>query len=189
MPGWPTAAPQCTTSRGTFPGSSCCRPATPPRPGGSRPPREVVFGDPPYRVLEPAVDPAPAGGRLRLRRRLQPGADLELRDHVDAAGHASPVALGSAFRQVRSIPAVAEEEFAVTEWEQGRRVAITGDFGPFSGTLCYRVEPAQAGTLLTNDVELSPLGVLGVVGKIAGPRLKTAIAQNLEVLRSRLESG
>ena len=100
-----------------------------------------------------------------------------------------PVALGSAFRQVRSIPSVAEEEFAVTEWEPGRRAAITGDFGPFSGTLSYRVEPAKTGTLLTNDVELSPRGVLGVVGKIAGPRLKTAIAQNLEVLRSRLESG
>jgi hypothetical protein len=100
-----------------------------------------------------------------------------------------PVTLGSTFLQVRSIPTVAEEEFAVTEWEPGRRAAITGDFGPFSGTLSYRVEPASGGTLLTNDVELSPRGVLGVVGRIAGPRLKAAIAQNLEVLRSGLESG
>ena len=101
-----------------------------------------------------------------------------------------PVALGSAFRQVRSIPAVAEEEFVVTAWEPGRRVAITGDFGPFSGTLSYRVEPAPAGTRLTNDVELLPRGVLGgAVGRIAGPRLKTAIAQNLEVLRGGLEAG
>ena len=68
-------------------------------------------------------------------------------------------------------------------------MAITGDFGPFSGTLTYQVEPAPAGTLLTNDVELSPRGVLGVVGRIAGPRVKAAIAQNLEVLRSGLESG
>ncbi len=100
-----------------------------------------------------------------------------------------PVALGSTFRQVRSIPAVAEEEFEVTEWEPGRRVAITGDFGPFSGTLSYRVEPAPAGTLLTNDVELSPHGVLGVVGRLAAPRLKAAIAQNLDVLRAGLETG
>lgn len=100
-----------------------------------------------------------------------------------------PVALGSTFRQVRTIPAVAEEEFEVTAWEPDRRVAITGDFGPFSGTLTYQVEPAPAGTLLTNDVELSPRGVLGVVGRIAGPRVKAAIAQNLEVLRSGLESG
>jgi carbon monoxide dehydrogenase subunit G len=100
-----------------------------------------------------------------------------------------PVALGSTFRQVRSIPAVAEEEFEVTDWEPGRRVAITGDFGPFSGTLSYRVESAPAGTLLTNDVELSSRGVLGVVGRLAGPRLKAAIAQNLEVLRRGLESG
>ena len=100
-----------------------------------------------------------------------------------------PVALGSTFRQVRTIPAVAEEEFEVTAWEPGRRVAITGDFGPFSGTLTYQVEPAPAGTLLTNDVELSPRGVLGVVGRIAGPRVRAAIAQNLEVLRSGLESG
>jgi hypothetical protein len=100
-----------------------------------------------------------------------------------------PVALGSTFRQVRTIPAVAEEEFEVTAWEPDRRVAITGDFGPFSGTLTYQVEPAPAGTVLTNDVELSPRGVLGVVGRIAGPRVKAAIAQNLEVLRSGLESG
>ena len=77
----------------------------------------------------------------------------------------------------------------MTAWEPDRRVAITGDFGPFSGTLTYQVEPAPAGTLLTNDVELSPRGVLGVVGRIAGPRVKAAIAQNLEVLRSGLESG
>ena len=100
-----------------------------------------------------------------------------------------PVALGSTFRQVRSIPAVAEEEFEVTDWEPGRRVAITGDFGPFSGTLSYRVESVPEGTLLTNDVELSSRGVLGVAGRLAGPRLKAAIAQNLEVLRRGLESG
>jgi hypothetical protein len=100
-----------------------------------------------------------------------------------------PVALGSTFRQIRSIPAVAEEEFEVTEWEPGRRVAITGDFGPFNGTLTYRVEPAAVGTLLTNDVELSARGALGVVGKLAGPRLKAAIAQNLDVLRTGLDEG
>jgi uncharacterized protein YndB with AHSA1/START domain len=100
-----------------------------------------------------------------------------------------PVALGSTFRQVRSIPTAAEEQFEVTEWEPGRRVAITGDFGPFSGTLTYHVEPAPAGTLLTNDVELSPHGVMGVVGRIAGPRVKAAVAQNLEVLRTGLEAG
>ena len=100
-----------------------------------------------------------------------------------------PVGLGSTFRQVRSIPAVAEEEFEVTEWEPGRRVAITGDFGPFSGTLSYRVEKTPVGTLLTNDVELTPRGVLGVVVGLAGPRVKAAIAQNLEVLRGRLEAA
>ena len=100
-----------------------------------------------------------------------------------------PVALGTRFRQVRSIPAVAEEEFEVTEWEPGRGVAITGDLGPFNGTLTYRVEPAPAGTLLTNDARLTASGVLGVVGKIAGPRLQAAIAQNLAVLRKGLEDG
>ena len=100
-----------------------------------------------------------------------------------------PVGLGTTFRQVRSIPAVAEEEFEVTAWEPGRRVAITGDFGPFSGTLAYRVEPTPQGTLLTNDAELAARGVLGVVGRVAGPRLKAAIAENLEVLRAALEAG
>ena len=100
-----------------------------------------------------------------------------------------PVGLGTTYRQVRSIPAVAEEEFEVTEWEPGRRVAITGDFGPFRGTLTYLVEAGQAGTVLTNDAELVGRGVLGVAGRVAAPRLKSAIAENLEVLRAALEGG
>jgi uncharacterized protein YndB with AHSA1/START domain len=100
-----------------------------------------------------------------------------------------PVRLGSAFRQVRSVPATSEESFEVTAWELERRLAITGDFGPFSGTLDYELEPVAGGTALVNRVRLAPHGVLGLAAGLAGSRVKAAVAENLEVLRHGLENG
>ncbi|HEX5088689.1 MAG TPA: SRPBCC family protein [Nocardioides sp.] len=100
-----------------------------------------------------------------------------------------PVGLGSEFRQVRSIPTTSEESFEVTAWDPVRRLAITGDFGPFSGTLSYELEAVTGGTTLVNHVRLSPHGVLGLAAGLAGSRLKAAVAENLEVLRRGLENG
>lgn len=100
-----------------------------------------------------------------------------------------PVGLGSSFRQVRSVPTRSEESFEVTAWEPDRRLAITGDFGPFSGTLTYELEPVDTGTALVNHVRLSAHGLLGSVAGLAGSRVQAAVADNLEVLRRGLEDG
>jgi uncharacterized protein YndB with AHSA1/START domain len=98
-----------------------------------------------------------------------------------------PVSLGTAYRQVRSIPAPAEEAFTVSEWDPDRRVAISGDFGPFAGTLTYRLDAAPTGTALANHVQLRPRGRLGPLGLIAGARVRSAMAENLDELRRGLE--
>jgi hypothetical protein len=100
-----------------------------------------------------------------------------------------PVALGSSFRQVRSVPTEREEEFEVSVWEPDRLVAITGVFGPFGGTIAYELEPAGAGTALVNHVHLAPRGLVGIAAGVAGSRVKAAMAENLQELRRGLESG
>lgn len=98
-----------------------------------------------------------------------------------------PVSVGTAYRQVRSVPARAEEAFTVVEWDPNRRVAISGDFGPFTGTLTYRLDPASTGTTLANQVQLRPRRGLGLVSRIAGAQVRSAVAENLEELRRGLE--
>jgi hypothetical protein len=100
-----------------------------------------------------------------------------------------PVTLGTAFRQVRTLPTEAEEVFEVTTWEPGRRVAITGDFGPFRGTLAYELDPDTSGTLLTNRVDLAPAGLPGLAARLVALRVRAAMAENLDVLRRHLDAG
>lgn len=99
-----------------------------------------------------------------------------------------PVAVGTTYRQTRSIPRVAEETFAVTALDpDGGIVAVTGDLGPFTGTLTYRLTPVPTGTMLVNEVQLRGRGALGLLGGIAGGRVQAAVAENLDVLRRELE--
>lgn len=101
------------------------------------------------------------------------------------------VSVGSVFHQVRTIPAVAEETFEVTEWEPEHLVGITGDFGPFTGALTYRVTPTAKGAMLTNDVKLEvpPCRPMRLRDYVFGARLQPAMAENLEALRRGLERG
>ena len=60
--------------------------------------------------------------------------------------------------------------------------------GPFTGNLRYRLEPTENGTRLTNEVVLQPRGIVGLVGQIAGSRVREAVATNLNELKRILES-
>ncbi len=98
-----------------------------------------------------------------------------------------PVVVGTVYRQVRSIPRRAEESFEVTSFERDRRLAIKGTLGPFASELQYRLEPVREGTSVTNEVELKPRGILGIVGTLATSRVKEAVAGNLSQLKRLLE--
>jgi hypothetical protein len=100
-----------------------------------------------------------------------------------------PVGIGTTYRQVRKIPRRVEESFEVTAFEPERRLAISGALGPFASELEYRIEPIEGGTRVTNEVELKPQGILGVVGRLASSRVKLAVARNLGELKRVLEEG
>lgn len=98
-----------------------------------------------------------------------------------------PVAVGTTYRQRRSLPSPSEEIFEVTEFEPDRRLAIHGGLGPFEGTLSYELESVGSGTLLTNTADLEAHGVLRFAASLAGGRVRQAVAENLQKLKEILE--
>jgi hypothetical protein len=100
------------------------------------------------------------------------------------------VKVGTAYRQTRSIPRRSEESFEVTVFEPPSRLAIDGQIGPFRATSSYLLEPVADGTRLTNHVELEPSSaVLRLIGPLAVPNVKAAVARNLTVLKGLLEGS
>lgn len=96
--------------------------------------------------------------------------------------------VGATYRQARTIPRRSEEGFEVTIFEPPARLAVEGQIGPYQATTSYQLEPAAGGTRLTNSVELEPgPAVLQLAAPLIIPRVKTAVAANLHVLKQILE--
>lgn len=99
-----------------------------------------------------------------------------------------PARVGATYRQTRTIPRRSEEGFQVTEFKPPSRLAIKGDIGPFHAISSYLVEPTATGTRLTNEMELEPTSALmRPLARVAIPRVKAAVARNLNVLKQILE--
>lgn len=95
---------------------------------------------------------------------------------------------GSRFLLRRTDPRPAIEEVEVTEHEPDRRFALHGDFGPFVGILDYQLEETPEGTRLHHIAHLEPKGPLRLVAPLAAPRVRAAVAGNLDRLRHYLEA-
>ncbi|MFI9366902.1 SRPBCC family protein [Kitasatospora sp. NPDC053057] len=100
-----------------------------------------------------------------------------------------PIGVGTTYRQTRHLPRPAEEHFRVTEYDPPNLLTADGDFGPLTGTTTYRLTPLdQRTTRLVNTVHLTAPGALKAVAAITGPRVKHAVAKNLDVLKDILET-
>lgn len=109
-------------------------------------------------------------------------------DHTEQTSP-GPIGVGSTYRQTRTIPRPAEEHFRITEYDPPNLLTIDGDFGPFTGTATYRLTPLdQHTTRLVNTVHLTAPGALKAITAITGPRVKHAVAKNLDVLKNILET-
>ena len=62
-----------------------------------------------------------------------------------------------------------------------------GTLGPFRARIVYQLVASPTGTRLTNSVELDPPVPLGPFGAMLGSRLRTSVAENLNVLKQLLE--
>jgi hypothetical protein len=100
-----------------------------------------------------------------------------------------PVEVGTTHRQLRSLPSRSEEGFQVTAFEPTSRLEVHGDIGPLTATVSYLLAPTDAGTRLTNAVDLEPAsGALRLAAPLAASRVKTAVAANLDTLKQLLET-
>lgn len=100
-----------------------------------------------------------------------------------------PPAVGATYRQQRTVPRPATESLEITALEADELLEVRGTLATYPAHLVYRLRPHGSGTELTNTVELRPTGPLRMLGPIAGKRIQGAVADNLRVLKSRLESG
>ncbi len=98
-----------------------------------------------------------------------------------------PVGVGTRYRQTRSVPRPGVETLQITGLEPHRRIDVTGRLGPFVVRLSYELAAIGLGTRLTNTAELEPSVPLGFVGGLLGGRIRTAVAENLGVLKAVLE--
>jgi hypothetical protein len=101
---------------------------------------------------------------------------------------AGPVAVGTTYRQTRSVPSRSEETFEVTLFEPTSRLGIEGRIGGFPSRLRYLLEPVAGGTRLANSVDLELGPVLRLGGPVVLPAVKRSVAANLETLRQLLET-
>lgn len=100
-----------------------------------------------------------------------------------------PVAVGSRFRQTRSVPRLSVEMLEVTRLDADRRIEIVGELASYPAHLTYELSPGPQGTRLTNVIELDPPGPLGLLGTLLTGSVQASVAENLGVLRAVLEGA
>jgi len=98
-----------------------------------------------------------------------------------------PVGVGTIYQQVRSVPSRSEERFEVTAYNPPRQLEIQGQLGPFPSRLSYALDAVPEGTRVTNAVELKLRGPSRLLGRVAVPRVRDAVAANLHKLKELLE--
>jgi carbon monoxide dehydrogenase subunit G len=100
-----------------------------------------------------------------------------------------PVVVGTRYHQVRTVPTRQEETLEIAELDEGTRLTVRGALSTFPAQLDYDLETRGETTLVTNTVELDVPGPLVLVSMLATRRIKSAVAQNLQVMKGVLEGG
>jgi hypothetical protein len=98
-----------------------------------------------------------------------------------------PVGVGTIYQQVRSVPSRSEERFEVTAYNPPRQLEIRGQLGPFPSRLSNALDAVPEGTRVTNSVELELRGPGRLLGRVAVPRVRDAVAANLSKLKELLD--
>jgi hypothetical protein len=98
-----------------------------------------------------------------------------------------PIGVGTIYQQVRSVPSRSEERFEVTAHNPPRQLEIQGQLGPFPSRLSYALDAIAEGTRVANAVELELRGPGRLFGRVAVPRVRDAVADNLQKLKELLE--
>ena len=95
--------------------------------------------------------------------------------------------VGTRYRQTRSTPRPVTEELEITALDEGNRLEVVGTLAEIPVRLTYLVAETEAGTRLTNRVDLEPQGGMRLVAQLVSGRIERSVAENLGQLKSRLE--
>ena len=95
--------------------------------------------------------------------------------------------MGTIYQQVRSVPSRSEESLEVTAYHPPRHLEVRGQLGPFPSRLSYALDAIPEGTRVTNSVELELRGPGRLLGRVAVPRVRDAVAANLRKLKELLD--
>jgi uncharacterized membrane protein len=93
--------------------------------------------------------------------------------------------VGTTFDQVRQTD---RQQYAITEFAPDQQVAVHTLPPARRLTLRFHVAPDEQGTQVTETWELET-GLPGLVERVAQARVRTAVAVNLGVLKTLLETG
>jgi len=100
-----------------------------------------------------------------------------------------PPQVGTEFEQLRSIPRPGTERFTLVAMERPSLLEIDGQLGPFAARLRYELHAVgPSRTRLVNAASVSPPVALSMLSSLLGRQVGTAVAANLQVLRSLLEA-
>jgi uncharacterized membrane protein len=96
-----------------------------------------------------------------------------------------PLGVGTVFDQVRKTD---RQQYAITEFVPDQQVAVRTLPPARPLTLRFRVTPDAQGTQVTETWELDT-GLPGLLERMAQSRVRAAVAKNLAVLTTLLETG
>jgi uncharacterized protein YndB with AHSA1/START domain len=100
-----------------------------------------------------------------------------------------PIGVGTTYKQTRTVPNVATEDLEITALEPDELLEVSGELASLPAHLSYRLHSSAHGTTIVNTIEVHPRGPLRLLAPVAGRRIQQAVAQNLGVLKARLERG
>lgn len=101
---------------------------------------------------------------------------------------AGPVAVGTTYRQTRSVPSRATEELEITALQANELLEVTGVLASLPAHLSYQFHRTAGGTRIVNNIKIEPQGALRLLAPVAGKRIERSVAENLSVLKNRLEN-
>lgn len=100
-----------------------------------------------------------------------------------------PIRVGTRYRQSRTVPFPATEELQIVALDPDSHIEVEGTLARFEARISYRLEERAGRTELTNSVALEATGALRLAAPVFGPRIQSAVADNLADLKARLESA
>lgn len=100
-----------------------------------------------------------------------------------------PVSVGTRYRQTRSVPRQDTEVLRISALKANQSVEVEGTLAGLPAHVSYELTETATGTELVNTIDLEVRGALRFVSPLLGNRIKRAVADNLNELKTLLQAS